>query len=185
MKKATFVATALAPLLASNAMAASELEVAISSDMVSADYRMTDESRGSQWGVGALYNEEHDASAVSAVFNVVGDTFALDQVRAGLGVKGIVHDTFQTAASVAVGGFARYEPQFLAGIGVEGEAYYAPEILNTNDADRYYELVARVTYDVHSRAKVFAGYANKTVEYDGRTDVELNDNLNLGFTLSF
>lgn len=189
MKKLMYVfALAGAQILSTNALASSELDLGLSSDTVTLDYRFLDESRGSLWGAGLTRNDDLSATAVSAMFNVVGDTYATDQIHTGLGLKGVVHDTFQTAVSGAAGGFVRLEPAHWANVAFEGQLYFAPNMLNSNDARQYYEILARVTYDVHPRAKVFAGWINKTIKYDSDVPVrkvELNDNLNVGFILAF
>lgn len=178
-------ASAAAP----HAFAESELDLAVSSDVVAMDYRNRDEERGSQWGVGAMYNDPLSASLVSASFNVVGEADASGAVYTGLGLKLAVHDTFQTAASLALGGSLQYEPEEFMGLGLEGQIYYAPDILNTNDAEQFYELVARITYAIHPQAKVFVGWTDVNIEYDDSPfedeEVEFEQNANLGFTLIF
>lgn len=173
--------------LAVNGHASSALDLAVSSDMVAADYMIYDEARASLWEIGATYNEDNDATAASVAYNVVGDVFKTREVRSGLGLKAVVHDTFQTGGSVALGGSIRFTPEDLMGLGLEGQIYYAPEILNFNDADRYHELLARVTYDVNPRATVFAGWLDKTVKYDDAavSEVEISDGFNVGLRLQF
>lgn len=174
-------------LAAVQASAVSELDIGLSADMIGINYSALNEQRGSLWGLGAIHNDDASASAVSATFNVVGETLATSNLQTGLGLKGVVHDTFQTAASLALGGFARYEPPGLGGFGIEGQAYLAPEMLNSNDADQYRELMLRLTYAINPRARIFGGWLDQTVKYDHLLidEVEINRSLNLGFVLNF
>lgn len=181
------LSVAAAQLIAVQANAASELDLALSADMIGINYSALNEQRGSLWGLGAIYNDEASASAMSATFNVVGQTLAASDLQTGLGLKGVVHDTFQTATSLALGGFARYEPPQFGGFGLEGQLYLAPEMLNSNDADQYRELMLRLTYAINPRARVFGGWLDQTVKYDDPliSEVEINRSLNLGFVLNF
>lgn len=188
MKNVSRVMACLAaPFLAPSAFAFSELDLAVSTEVIAVDYRLRDEVRGSLWGVGAMFNDSASASLLSATFNVVGEATQTEDVNTGLGVKAVVHDTFRTAASLGIGGSVQYRPQELSGFGLEGQLYYAPEILSVN-SEQYYEFVARVTYDVHPQARVFVGYTAVNVRYD-RLDqdreVKIEDRPNLGFTLTF
>lgn len=185
--KTALVALLSASALVPNAFAESELDMAVSADALAIDYAYRDEERGSLWGVGAMYNDPLNASLISATFNVVGEANASGAIYTGLGLKGVLHETFQTAASLALGGSIQYQPEDLMGLGLEGQLYYAPEILNTNDAEEFYELIARVTYAVHPQAKVFVGWTSVNVEYDDALipEVEIEDNFNVGFTLVF
>lgn len=186
-KTASILAFLAAPMLAPAAHATSELDLAVSADAVGLEYSYRNDDRGSQWGLGAMYNDDVNATLLSAAFNVVGQASANGDVYTGLGFKAVVHETFQTAASVALGGFVQYQPANLHGVGLEAQLYYAPEILNSNDADRFYEALARVTYAVHPQAKVFVGWTNIAVEYDGTSvdEVDIEQAVNLGFTLVF
>lgn len=188
MKKTTTLFALLgSQLLVPSAFAFSELDLSLSSDVIAMNYRLLDEQRGSQWGVGAMYNEPLDSTAVSATFNVVGEAIATREAYTGIGLKAIVHDTFQTAGSLALGGTVHYQPKDFAGFGFEGQLYFAPEILNSNDAEQYFELIARITYAVHPQAKVFVGWTDVTVDYDNAPvrEVEIENAVNLGFTVSF
>lgn len=189
MKKlACSLAILSAQALASGAFAAEtvELDLAVSSDMVAVDYHLVDEVRGSLFGVGVTRNDEVDATAAAATFNVVGDAFGNPDLRSAIGVRAVVHDTFQTAGSIAVGGSFRYQPH-LSPVGFETQLYYAPEVLNFNDAVQYRELLARVTFAIHSRARVFVGWTDKTIEYEGAPvdEVRINRSFNVGFTLTY
>lgn len=188
MKKAAFMLTILtASLMTSNAGAVSELDLSVSTDAIGLEYSHRDDDRGSEWGMGALYNDETSATLLSAAFNVVGEASANGRVYTGLGLKATAHETFQTAASLALGGFVQYQPLDLYGLGAEAHLYYAPEILNSNDAERFYEVRARLTYAVHRQAKIFVGWTNIAVEYDQTPidDVDIEQAFNLGFTLTY
>jgi|GEM_PF-1787342 len=188
MMKKSCVAMALSlPLsLAAGAQASSSLEVALSPDTVWADYSIRDES-GGRWSLGAAHNDDINASMASVAFNVVGDPVGGGEVETALGLKGVLHDTFQTAASLALGGSIRVEPDNLSGVGFEGGFYYAPSMLNSNDARRYWEGVARVTYSVHRQAQLFLGVQTSRVRYDHETvnKVDIMETANLGFRLIF
>lgn len=186
-KTASILAVLATPFLASAANAVSELDLAVSTDAVGVEYRYRNDDSGSQWGLGGMYNDDVNATLLSAAFNVVGEASANGQVYTGLGFKAAVHETFQTGASIGLGGFLQYQPLDLYGLGVEAQLYYAPEILNTNDADRFYEARARVTYAVHPQAKVFVGWTNIAVEYDQTLidEVDIEQAFNLGFTLVY
>ncbi len=173
-------------LLAPSALAYSELDLAVSTEVIAVDYRLRDEERGSLWGLGAMYNDSESASLLSATFNVVGDATQTNDVHTGLGVKAVVHNTVRTAASLGLGGSVQYRPAEFSGFGLEGQLYYAPNILSAN-SEQYYEFVARITYDIHPQARVFVGYTAVNVRYDREEvrEVTIEDRPNLGFTLTF
>ena len=174
-------------VLSNAALASSELDLALSSDVIALDYRAINDDSGSMWGVGAMYNDPLSATLASVSFNVVGQATANGEVHTGLGFKGVVHDTFQTAGSIALGGLVRYQPESLKGFGFSGQLYYAPDILNSNDADQYFEFIARVSYAVHPHAHVFLGWTSVNVKYDDPIikEVEIDQSFNVGFSLKF
>lgn len=186
MMKKSCVGIALSCLLAAGAQASSSLEFAVSPDTIWANYSIRDES-GGRWSLEAAHNDDLNASMAAIAFNVVGDPVGGGEVETALGLKGLVHDTFQTALSLALGGSMRVEPENLGGIGFEGGFYYAPSMLNTNDADRYWEGVARVTYSVHEQAQLFLGVHNTRVHYDHETvnNLDILETVNVGFRLIF
>lgn len=188
MKKAgSIFLLVAAPLLATPALSSSELDFSLAADTVGIEYRLLDAQRGSQWGGGLLYNDDEDATLLSAQFSVVGEPGGVDDLYTGVGLKALVHNTFQTAATLALGGSIRYSPDHFQGIGLEGRLYYAPDILNTNDAEQYFELVARVTYAVHEQARIFVGLTDITVRYDDPVvdRVDIQRGFNIGFTMMF
>ncbi|HEY7772039.1 MAG TPA: hypothetical protein VIC26_02570, partial [Marinagarivorans sp.] len=137
--------------------------------------------------IGGLYNDDINSSLAFVSFNVIGASDAVAGLQTGLGLKAVVHDTFQTASSLALGGKVRYAPDSWSGLGIEGGAYFAPSMLNTNDADQYFEILARLTYSVHKQARVFLGLQNIDIKYDKALvdKVEMDNGANIGFTLVF
>lgn len=187
MAKAEFVVVLLGlGLGVAPAFAESELELAVSADAVTVDYRQLDQVRGTSWGVGGLYNDDGSAWLVSGTFNVVGHATQASEVHTGLGFKAVAHDAFETAGALGVGGFVQYQPVTLQGFGVEGQLYYAPNVLSL-DSERYFDLFARITYDVHPQARVFVGWSQVSVKYENPVvdEVDLKQGFDLGFTLSF
>lgn len=167
--------------------ASSRLNLALASEMAAIDYAHTNSQRGSQWGFGALYNDSNNSSLAFVSFNVIGQSSTASGVQTGLGLKAVVHDTFQAASSLALGGKLRYGPAAWSGLGVEGGLYFAPSMLNTNDAEQYFEFLVRLTYSVNQQARVFAGWQSIDVKYKDAIvqKVELDHGLNIGFSLSF
>ncbi len=174
-------------LAAATAQASSEISFALSSDMVSADYLSISDDSGSQWGFGALYSDDAHATLVFGTFNVMGKMGSDSGFSSGLGGKILVHDTFQTAGSLALGGKVRFAPEAWSGIGFEGGVYIAPNMLNTNDAEQYFEIIARAAYSVNDNSRVFVGWQNIDVKYDDAevSKVDLDSGLNVGFSLTF
>ncbi|BCD96517.1 YfaZ family outer membrane protein [Marinagarivorans cellulosilyticus] len=188
MLKFRRLATAILSSITSvSSYASSELNLALSSDVVAIDYANTHSERGSQWGFGALYNDPNNASQAFVSFNVIGESQSANGLQTGLGLKLVVHDTFQTAGSLALGGKARYEPEAWSGFGLEGSAYFAPSMLNTNDAKQYFEVLARLTYSVNPQARFFVGLQSINIKYDEAivSKVKMNKGANIGFTLTF
>ena len=175
------------PVVSTGAYASSELNLALSSDIASIDYARTNSDRGSQWSFGALYNDPNNASQAFVSFNVIGESQSASGLQTGLGLKLVVHDTFQTAGSLALGGKVRYAPEAWSGLGLEGGAYFAPSMLNTNDAEQYFEVLARVTYSVNPQARFFIGLQSINIKYDEAivSKVEMDKGANIGFTLTF
>lgn len=188
MKKVVGLAILGCQALTWDALAASTADLALTSDMASLDITQVEETRGKLWGFGVARNDDHDATTAGITFNAIGNLKPAPSVRAGVGWKASYHNTFQSSFSLALGGSFRYEPAKLGGWGFEGQAYIAPDVLTTDDAERYHELMVRATYDLHTRATVFAGWLNKTVRYkDGAPtdEVEIADGLMAGFRLAF
>lgn len=185
-RKTLFLGCALA-VSAANCFAVSELNLTLSSDIVALDYAHTNDDRGNQWSFGALYNDDLDSSLAFFGFNVMGESEAVEGFQTGLGLKLVAHDTFQTAGSLALGGKLRYAPDAWSGFGLEGSAYFAPGMLNSNDADQYFDMLARVTYNVNQQARAFVGFQNITVKYDNTFNdkVKIDNGVNIGFTLTF
>lgn len=188
MKKATScLVLLLAISLPTKVLAESAIDLAVGSEYLAVDYRIKDLKRGHQWGVGGVYNDDKSATAVSAGFSVVGDAIESGEIETGLGLKGIIHDTFETAGSLALVGTVRFAPLNFYRLGMEGRAFFAPELLNVRSAKQYLELVARVTYAAHPQADVFLGWTEVNVEYDDAVidDVDVQSGVNVGFTLRF
>lgn len=126
---------------ATDVYASPVMDLTIASDMAAVE--LSQLSQGSLWGVGLTRNDETRATVASITFNTVDNLASMNNVRAGVGWKALYHDTFQRAFSLAVGGSFRYEPANATGLGLEGQAYLAPQVLSTNDAERYHELMPR------------------------------------------
>ncbi len=167
---------------------AAGVDLTIASDMAAADLTQVDEVRGSAWSLGLTRNDDFRATSVSLAYRAIGNLNAASNIQAGVGWKASYHNTFQSSYSLAAGVSLRYQPADLGSLGFEVQAFMAPEVLNSNDAERYHELMARVTYDLHSRATVFAGWMNKSLRYEDTVlirEVEFADGLMAGFSLVF
>jgi hypothetical protein len=167
---------------------ASGIDLTIASDMAAVDLTQVDEARGSAWSLGIARNDDVRATSASLAFSAIGNLNAADSIQAGVGWKASYHNTFQSSYSLAAGVSLRYEPANLNSLGFEGQAYMAPQVLNSNDAERYHELMASVTYDLHSRATVFVGWMNKSLRYQEGApvrEIETADGLMAGFSLVF
>jgi hypothetical protein len=188
MKKSVGLAILGIQALACDVFAASTVDLTIASDMAAIDITQLEEPRGSLWSIGAARNDEARATTASITYNAVGKLRLSNQVRAGVGWKASYHDTFENSYSFAVGGSFRYEPVKAPGLGLEGHAYIAPRVLNTGEAERYRELMTRITYDLHAKATVYLGWVDRAVHYKEEMpvrEVEIAHGFVAGFALDF
>lgn len=68
---------------------------------------------------------------------------------------------------------------------IVGELHYAPSVLSFNGADEFYEVGARVEYEVLQQARVYGGYRVARMEFDDAGSVDLDDGFHVGLNISF
>ncbi|WP_044617699.1 YfaZ family outer membrane protein [Gynuella sunshinyii] len=182
MKKITWFVFLLG--LSGFASAGGSLDIGLSQESIRVEHDATRIGTGMHLTAGMLYQEE-DGYALSAGFNAVDVSNPDSDLIGGLGIKGFVYDSHETAFSAAVGGFVRYSPDFLNGLGFEGLLYYSPDVISFNDTRSFYELVARVTYKVMPQARLFIGYQDVTADYKEVGEKPIDRAFTIGFRINY
>ncbi|MCJ8312790.1 MAG: hypothetical protein HRU38_11275 [Saccharospirillaceae bacterium] len=137
--------------------------------------------------VGGIYNKPNGSYLISTSFNVVDQTSLNRELIGAIGLKGYVYHIEESAFSVGLGGFFRYRPTGFSGFGLEGLFYYSPMMMTFNKTKSMHELVARLNYRIHNRARIFVGYNHISATFsDSTVGVQDIDNtFNVGFRLNY
>jgi len=109
-------------------------------------------------------------------------------LQGGLGGKLFYANTdsiFDDELVAGLGGFLRYTiPQYNR-FSVSGQAYYAPDVLSFGDSEQFFEVEARVSYNVLREADIYLGARYINIEFEGGADFTLDNGLHAGIQLRF
>ncbi len=119
--------------------------------------------------VGWLYDQD-DGDVVHASFHLVDAAASPGTpLQAGLGLRlvysrpdpGFVGD----GTALALGGFARYTLPNADRFNIGGYLYYAPDVTSFGDKEEYFEVGARVGYNVIRDADIYIGLRRIEAQY--------------------
>ncbi|WP_422378983.1 YfaZ family outer membrane protein [Marinicellulosiphila megalodicopiae] len=168
-------------------IAGGSIDLSVSKDAVRFEHDAIRVDSEIHFTVGGIYNKPDNTYLVSSSFNVVDQTSLNRELIGAIGVKGYIYQIEESAFSVGLGGFFRYRPTTLSGFCVEGLFYYSPNIMTFNKTKSMHELVARVNYQIHNRARVFVGYNHISATFND-TEVgvqDIDNSFNVGFRLNY
>ncbi len=140
-----------------------------------------------EFRVDLLYNDDNVflLDAGLQVFDEVGSN--VKGLTAGLGGKlygASLGDANLEFLALGVGGMLRYaipqENRLILGI----DAYYAPPIVSFKDAKRFYELAARIQYELFPTAGAYVEYRKYTMEFR-KKDINFEEGFRVGMQITF
>lgn len=180
---------------------ADNIDINLNNDALRLSYaHQLQSTKGLSVEVGGLYTEEmrydghrvdDDELLLHAGLLVSGENWSqagtFDISIGGRLIAGSIEpgNTNYDLVALGFGGDVRFSPVHRLGIG--GNIYYAPDITSFQDANSYQEFGVRVDYQLMPQAFVYVGYRNVEVELDnpGSTKAEFDDNVHLGFKMTF
>ncbi len=173
--------------LASAQTAQRAFDINLNDDVVAADFGWRLGYRQLHAAVGWLHNQNRGDVAHLAVHLVDAAAGGTTALRAGLGLRLVYanpDESSQDGGAVALGGFARYVLPNADRFHVAGHVYYAPDVVSFGDLTEYYELGARVGYNVIRDADVYLGVRSVKTDYEAG-DLSLDSGLHVGFQFRF
>ena len=111
-----------------------------------------------------------------------------DPLQAGLGVRFVYTQpniALVDGGALALGGFVRYTLPNANRFNVGGYLYYAPDVVSFGDVQEYYEVGARVGYNVVRDADVYLGVRSTKADYGGPGRFSFDSGLHIGFEIRF
>lgn len=163
-------------------------DINLNDDVVTAAFTWRLGDRKLLAGIGGLHNQDRGDVLHGEVHLVDVASSSADALQAGLGVRLIFADPDVASVdgtAVALGGFARYVLPDADRFSIRGHLYYAPDVVSFGDLDEYYEIGARVGYNVVRDADVYIGVRTVKTEYDGGGDLSFDSGVHIGFEFRF
>lgn len=188
VSKLGFGVVLLSASVAANAQTAS-IALSDSSAQLGYGFLVGGSSYGrNEFKVDFLYNS-NDVYLLSTSFQVFDEVGSkVRGLTAGLGGKlyGATDNSVDSdVLSFGVGGMLRYalpqEKRLIFGV----DGYYAPPIISFLDADRFFEVAARIEYEVLPTASVFIEYRQFTMQFSKGADHDLEAGGRLGLDIDF
>jgi hypothetical protein len=181
--------TALLCACAAMPALADSIDINLHDDAIRGTYTMQlQNTQGMSAEAGLLYAEDNDNNSETLVHGgvlVSGENWSksgtFDIALGGRLVYATPGNLDMMA--VAFGGRLRFSPVPRLGIG--GHIYYAPDITSFMDADGYQEVELRIDYQVMPQAFVYIGHRNIEVDFGNPRNWELDDDVHVGFKMTF
>ena len=113
---------------------------------------------------------------------------------AKVGLKAVAFESDErngdsSGSAIAPGGMLTFFVPNVQNLYVDFIGYFAPEVLAFGDSDRYWEVSARLTYQLMSTADVYVGYQHIEFSREERrrrdNEITLDDSLHVGAVLRF
>lgn len=167
--------------LAGSALAGGSIDISLSNESIRAEHGAVRDGTAAYLTVGGWYHLE-DGMMANAGFHAIDPNNSRPELIAGLGGKAYLFDVpgHDTTVTIGLGGFAMYQPEQLDGFGGEIHAYYAPQVLAFGKLSQFFDVQARLTYEVLPQGKVFVGYSHLEADYD-ESIVTMDSTVALGF----
>lgn len=167
--------------LAGVATAGGSVDVSLSNESIRAEHGAVRDGTAAYLTVGGWYHLE-DRQMLTAGFHAIDPDNNRPELIAGLGGKAYLFKvpSQDTTVTIGLGGFGMYQPEQLNGFGGELHAYYAPQVLAFGALTQFFDVQARLTYEVLPQGKVFVGYSHLEAEYE-ESVVTMDSTVVLGF----
>ena len=111
-----------------------------------------------------------------------------DSLQAGLGVRFVYtqpDNALVDGSALALGGFVRYVLPNANRFNIVGYLYYAPDVVSFGDVVEYYDVGARIGYNVVRDADVYLGVRSTKADYGGPGRFSFDSGLHIGFEIRF
>ncbi len=111
-----------------------------------------------------------------------------DPLQAGLGVRFVYtqpDNALVDGSALALGGFVRYILPNANRFNIGGYLYYAPDVVSFGDVVEYYDVGARIGYNVVRDADVYLGVRSTKADYGGPGRFSFDSGLHIGFEIRF
>jgi len=111
-----------------------------------------------------------------------------DSLQAGLGVRFVYtqpDNALVDGSALALGGFVRYVLPNANRFNIGGYLYYAPDVVSFGDVVEYYDVGARIGYNVVRDADVYLGVRSTKADYGGPGRFSFDSGLHIGFEIRF
>ena len=172
--------------LASPTAFATDVDISLTNDSAKGQVNFFETTSDIQLGAGYTYHEG-SRHIGNIDFHAQGRT-ALGNLptTAGLGFRalGWEQDSLDGGA-VGLGGFATVNIPDAPGLSFTGGLHYAPSILSFGDSDDMTSLELRANYRVIRNAEVFVGYRYLNTDFEGPSDLNLDEGVLAGMKLFF
>lgn len=171
--------------LATSASAGGSVDVALTNESVRAEHGAVRTGTAAYLTVGGWYHLDN-GQMLNAGFHAIDPNNTRPELVAGLGGKSYLFKVpgQDTSVTIGLGGFARYHPEQLNGFGGEIAAYYSPQVLAFGRLDQFYDLQARLTYEVLPQGRVFLGYSHIEADFE-EANVTMDSAITLGFRIRY
>ena len=167
---------------------AGELDININDDAARLSYAWPVRADKLRLDAGFLSHQDRGEMLHFGLHLVDWASSGTNPLQGGLGGKLFYADTdsvFDDELLLGLGGFLRYTiPQYNR-FSVSGQAYFAPDVLSFGDSEQFFELEARISYNVLREADIYLGARYITIEFENGGDFTLDNGLHAGIQLRF
>lgn len=190
MKMKYWVLTGVMFFATSTATMANELDLALSEDTASVEFRMDSNligTGGSEFSIAGVFNQTDDF--VSSVGLLMRGMAAGDlPYHFGLGGRlylAHLDRPDEDIPALALGGEGAYIIPGNMPSALVGELYYAPSVSTFNDGEDLLDVRLRFELEVVPSAKAFIGYRNVVVGIKDRPSYDVDENIHGGIRIQF
>ncbi|MBI5783109.1 MAG: hypothetical protein HZA69_05165 [Gammaproteobacteria bacterium] len=169
----------------SGAVSADSLDINLNNDSIQAIYATN--WRTAEFNVGLLSNTDQNDWAASIGLLALGEQqTGATRTEGGLGGKIYLADIAnQDVLALGLGGQFRTFPNN-GPIGFSGYLYYAPDIVTAMDGKKFWEMGARVEFEmVKKTANIYLGYRKMRADLDDGRDITVDSGLHAGVKITF
>ena len=175
-----FLLTLLACQFAAASTFATELDLGVNDDVVSAQVTADLNSRLNA-SVGYLYSDDA-GQLLQGALHMKHDA-GRHHFEFGAQMSTVWADHSPNGTVIGLGG--RYALDLGSNLSFHAAGYYAPSVLSFNDIDGFYQLETKLQYDLNQDMGFYLGYRNIRFEYDNARDATFENGLFLGANIRF
>ncbi len=169
----------------SGAVSADSIDINLNNDSLQAIYATN--WRAAEFNMGLLSNTDQDDWAASMGLLALGEKqTGATRIEGGFGGKIYLADVAnQDVLALGLGGQFRTFPNN-GPIGLSGFLYYAPDIVTAMDGEKFWELGARVEFEmVKKGANIYLGYRKVRADLDDGRNITVDSGFHAGIKITF